>query len=90
MRRLDRFDGRSDDMMIIRGVNVFPSQIAQPILLIAQLGGQCQIEIHREEAVDHMEMLSFVQAKPAYPQRRSAKSSGNGSKSPSASVQRWI
>jgi len=54
MRRLDRFAGRSDDMMIIRGVNVFPSQIEEQILLVPQLGGHFQIEIHREGALDHV------------------------------------
>lgn len=54
MRRLDRFTGRSDDMMIIRGVNVFPSQIEEQILTIPQLGGHFQIEIYREGALDHL------------------------------------
>lgn len=54
MRRLDRFAGRSDDMMIIRGVNVFPSQIEEQILLVPQLGGHFQIEIHRQGALDHV------------------------------------
>lgn len=54
MRRLDRFTGRSDDMMIIRGVNVFPSQIEEQVLTLPQLGGHFQIEIYREGALDHL------------------------------------
>jgi phenylacetate-CoA ligase len=56
MRRLDRFTGRSDDMMIIRGVNVFPSQIEEQILAVPQLGGHFQIEIFREGALDQLKV----------------------------------
>lgn len=56
MRRLDRFSGRSDDMMIIRGVNVFPSQIEEQILLVPQFSGHFQIEIYREGPLDHMKV----------------------------------
>ena len=37
MRRMDRISGRSDDMLIIRGVNVFPSQVEEEILKIEHL-----------------------------------------------------
>jgi phenylacetate-CoA ligase len=41
-------------MMIIRGVNLFPSQIEEQILTLPQLGGHFQIEIYREGALDHL------------------------------------
>ncbi|HCH25098.1 MAG TPA: phenylacetate--CoA ligase, partial [Oceanospirillaceae bacterium] len=48
MRRIDKITGRSDDMMIIRGVNVFPSQIEELALPIPQLAPHYQIDITRE------------------------------------------
>lgn len=54
MRRLDRFSGRSDDMLIIRGVNMFPSQIEEQILAIPQLAGHYQIEVTRQGALDQL------------------------------------
>ncbi len=52
MRRMERITGRSDDMMIIRGVNVFPSQIEEQILKIAMLSPHYQIEITRDNNLD--------------------------------------
>jgi len=52
MRRIGKITGRSDDMMIIRGVNVFPSQIEEQILKCAQLAPHYQIEIDREGSLD--------------------------------------
>ncbi|MFP3562975.1 phenylacetate--CoA ligase PaaK [Paraburkholderia sp. SIMBA_030] len=52
MRRLARLSGRSDDMLIIRGVNVFPSQIEEQVLTIADLSGHYQIEVTREGTLD--------------------------------------
>ncbi|MDH5353427.1 MAG: phenylacetate--CoA ligase [Gammaproteobacteria bacterium] len=52
MRRMDKITGRSDDMMIIRGVNVFPSQIEEQILKIAGLSPHYQIEISRDNNLD--------------------------------------
>jgi len=37
MRRIDKITGRSDDMLIIRGVNVFPTQIEEQVLKVKQL-----------------------------------------------------
>lgn len=62
MRRLARLTGRSDDMLIIRGVNVFPSQIEEQILTMPALSGHYLIEISREGALDtvtvHVEVRS--------------------------------
>jgi len=52
MRRMDKITGRSDDMMIIRGVNVFPSQIEEQILKINGLSPHYQIEITRDNNLD--------------------------------------
>lgn len=55
MRRLAKITGRSDDMMIIRGVNVFPSQIEELVLGISRLSGNYQLCITRD---GHMDSLS--------------------------------
>lgn len=52
MRRMDKITGRSDDMMIIRGVNVFPSQIEEQILRVAGLSPHYQLEISRANNLD--------------------------------------
>ena len=54
MRRMTRITGRSDDMMIIRGVNVFPSQIEQALLGLAGLTPHYQLEITREAHLDQL------------------------------------
>ena len=57
MRRIEKITGRSDDMMIIRGVNVFPTQIEELILKDAALAPHYQIEISRPKALDEMTIL---------------------------------
>ncbi len=54
MRRLERITGRNDDMMIVRGVNVFPSQIEEQILGIEALSPHYQIELMRDANLDQM------------------------------------
>jgi len=54
MRRMDKITGRSDDMMIIRGVNVFPSQIEEQILKIETLSPHYQLEINRDNNLDNL------------------------------------
>ncbi|MCP4332121.1 MAG: phenylacetate--CoA ligase [Gammaproteobacteria bacterium] len=54
MRRMDKITGRSDDMMIIRGVNVFPTQIEEQILKVDQLSPHYQLEITREKQLDNL------------------------------------
>ncbi len=56
MRRLDKFAGRSDDMLIIRGVNVFPSQIEELILKIRALAPHYVIEVTRPHNLDEVEV----------------------------------
>ena len=51
-RRIDRLHGRTDDMMIIRGVNVFPSQIENVCTAFPELENWYQIELTREKGLD--------------------------------------
>lgn len=52
MRRIDKITGRSDDMLIIRGVNVFPTQIEEQLLKIAALSPHYEIEVSRQGNMD--------------------------------------
>ena len=56
MRRIERFKGRSDDMLIIRGVNIFPSQVEEEILKIPALSAQYQIHVHKRHNLDELEV----------------------------------
>ena len=52
MRRMDKITGRSDDMLIIRGVNVFPSQIEELICRVPQLAPHYQLVLDKEGHLD--------------------------------------
>ncbi|ABM02513.1 phenylacetate-CoA ligase [Psychromonas ingrahamii 37] len=52
MRRMDKITGRSDDMLIIRGVNVFPSQVEEQILSVAGFDPHYQLEINKQGNLD--------------------------------------
>ena len=54
MRRMARITGRSDDMLIIRGVNLFPSQIEEALLRCTGLAPHYQLEITRETHLDQL------------------------------------
>ncbi len=54
MRRMDRITGRSDDMLIIRGVNVFPSQLEEEIFKIEHLAPHYQLEVRRHGHLDSL------------------------------------
>lgn len=56
MRRMARITGRSDDMMIIRGVNVFPSQIEELILKTPGLAPHYEIELTRPDRLDQVSL----------------------------------
>jgi phenylacetate-CoA ligase len=62
MRRMEKVTGRSDDMMIVRGVNVFPTQIEEKLLTIPALSVHYQIILTREGRMDEMEIQ--VEARP--------------------------
>ena len=57
MRRLARIHGRSDDMLIIRGVNVFPSQIEELILKIGLYSPHYVLEVRRDGRLDTLEIV---------------------------------
>ncbi len=62
LRRMEKVTGRSDDMMIVRGVNVFPSQIEEQLLECAGLAPHYQVELSRAGRLDEMTIL--VEARP--------------------------
>ena len=55
-RRIARFSGRVDDMLIVRGVNVFPSEIEEVVLEHPALGGQYAIVLDRRTALTNLEV----------------------------------
>jgi phenylacetate-CoA ligase len=55
-RRMGKIVGRSDDMLIIRGVNVFPTQLEEIVLQHRQLSGQYQIVVSRDGLLDEVEL----------------------------------
>jgi phenylacetate-CoA ligase len=57
MRRMERITGRSDDMLIIRGVNVFPSQIEELILKTAGLSPHYVLELSKSGPLDHLTVV---------------------------------
>ncbi|MEC9011051.1 MAG: phenylacetate--CoA ligase PaaK [SAR324 cluster bacterium] len=63
MRKMEKITGRTDDMMIIRGINVFPTQIEEIILKDRRLSPNFQIELTREARLDEMTVL--VEARSA-------------------------
>ncbi|MFJ7285266.1 phenylacetate--CoA ligase PaaK [Pseudomonas sp. NPDC099000] len=56
MRRIDKITGRSDDMLIIRGVNVFPTQIEEQVLKIKQLSECYEIHLYRNGNLDSVDV----------------------------------
>ena len=70
MRRMEKITGRSDDMMILRGVNVFPTQIEEQALRVNGLSPHFQIELTRQGRLD--EMTVRVEAAPGGVDRAAA------------------
>jgi phenylacetate-CoA ligase len=54
MPRHERIQGRSDDMIIFRGVNIYPGQVAAVLEKFAELNSEYQIELSRVDGLDHM------------------------------------
>ncbi|MFP3468114.1 phenylacetate--CoA ligase, partial [Leifsonia sp. SIMBA_070] len=54
MRRMGRITGRSDDMIILRGVNLFPSQIEEIALRVPALSPHFQLELTRPDRMDEL------------------------------------
>src|SRR5207342_2953685 len=57
MRRIEKITGRSDDMLIIRGVNLFPTQVEELILKQPELVAHYQLEITRPKTLDEMAVV---------------------------------
>ena len=57
MRRMEKVTGRSDDMIILRGVNVFPTQIEEALMATPGLAPHFQIELSRPDRMDQMRVL---------------------------------
>jgi phenylacetate-CoA ligase len=62
MRRMGKITGRSDDMLIIRGVNLFPTQIEELILKQAHLAPQYQLVVTREGHLDKLDVVTELRA----------------------------
>jgi phenylacetate-CoA ligase len=59
--RMEKCKGRSDDMLIIRGVNVFPSQVETVLLSISEVEPHYLIKVDREETLDRLSVMVEVQ-----------------------------
>jgi phenylacetate-CoA ligase len=64
-RRMEKVSGRSDDMMVVRGVNVFPTQIEEIILKDARLAPHFVIELRRIERLDEITVVVETRAQTA-------------------------
>ncbi len=64
MRRMEKVTGRSDDMLIVRGVNLFPTQIEEQLLASELVTGHYQIRLTREGRLD--DVAVHVEARPEY------------------------
>lgn len=64
MRRMDRISGRSDDMLIIRGVNVFPSQLEEEIVKFEHLSPHYQLEVNRRGHLDSLSVKVELKKQP--------------------------
>lgn len=65
--RMENLDGRSDDMLKIRGVNVFPSQIEEVILSVDEIGPHYEIIVTRENHSDKLEIrVELLKATDVY------------------------
>jgi len=60
-RRMSKITGRSDDMLIVRGVNVFPTQIEEHILRDQRLSGNYQLVLTRDSHLDNLEVRCEIQ-----------------------------
>ncbi|GDY58679.1 hypothetical protein SVIO_093020 [Streptomyces violaceusniger] len=68
-RRIQKITGRCDDMLIVRGVNVFPSQIEEIVLRVPSVAPHFQLELTRRGRMDHMAVR--IEARPGVgPERR--------------------
>jgi phenylacetate-CoA ligase len=66
MRRMGKITGRSDDMLIIRGVNLFPSQVEEMLLQFSSLAPHYQLVLSRDGHLDSLEVLVEARDEHAY------------------------
>jgi phenylacetate-CoA ligase len=59
-RRMDRIKSRTDDMLIINGVNVFPSQIEEALMKMPEMGTNYQIVVDKNESLDKVTIKTEV------------------------------
>jgi phenylacetate-CoA ligase len=71
-RRMEKVTGRSDDMIILRGVNVFPTQIEEIVLRTAGLAPHFQLLLTRQDRMDHLTVLAEAAPGASAPQRAEA------------------
>ncbi|QGK69320.1 phenylacetate--CoA ligase [Allosaccharopolyspora coralli] len=71
-RRMERVTGRSDDMIILRGVNVFPSQIEEIVLRAEGLSPHFQLDLSRVDRMDHMSVRVEARDETTVDQRAGA------------------
>ena len=62
MRRMEKVTGRSDDMLIVRGVNVFPSEVERVLLEHPELAPHYEIVVDRRHALDTLEVQAELAA----------------------------
>jgi phenylacetate-CoA ligase len=74
MRRMEKVIGRSDDMIIIRGVNVFPTQVEEQVLRCDGLTPHFLIELRRSDRLDQMRVLTEARPSHAEDSAREAQS----------------
>lgn len=75
MRRMEKVTGRSDDMIILRGVNVFPTQVEEQVMAIETLAPYFQIELVKSGRMDAMRI--HVEALPDVSDEEVRKTSAN-------------
>jgi phenylacetate-CoA ligase len=75
MRRMEKISGRTDDMMIVRGVNVFPTQIEELILGVSGLSPHYQLILSRDGRLDELEVQVEARA-PSLPEVARADAAG--------------
>ena len=73
LRRMEKITGRSDDMMILRGVNVFPTQIEEQILKDQRFAPHYQIEMYKDGAMDAMRVHAELAPNAGGPESDAAK-----------------
>jgi phenylacetate-CoA ligase len=72
MRRMEKVTGRTDDMIILRGVNLFPTQIEEKLLTIPALSMHYQLILTREGRMDELEVHVEARGDSADPESRSS------------------